>query len=177
MENRQLDQEKIRNLMEIYKKHLERELGAKLEPQPAQPTTYKVSNFRYIIEAGPAVVGRVVPLDSALTDELCRDKDGCKIILQMINWQATLPGNVGSRTKILFISETSRWWRLSNDVDNLDNDGTPNDWVVWDCRLTDGEFYTGIANGHDDNAVGFGLLNMAGGQLDTITICRIVFED
>src|SRR3989338_8127011 len=43
---KQIDQEKLRNLMELYKNHLEKELGAKLEYQPEKPTTKEYQEFK-----------------------------------------------------------------------------------------------------------------------------------
>ena len=43
---KQIDQEKLRNLMEIYKGHLEKELGAKLEYQPEKATTKEYQEFK-----------------------------------------------------------------------------------------------------------------------------------
>ena len=42
----EIDKQKLLNLMEIYKKHLEKELGAKLESQPLQPTTKEYQEFK-----------------------------------------------------------------------------------------------------------------------------------
>ncbi|MDP3765585.1 MAG: hypothetical protein Q8R04_03665 [Nanoarchaeota archaeon] len=43
---KEIDKQKLFSLMEIYKKHLERELGAKLETQPSQPTTKEYQEFK-----------------------------------------------------------------------------------------------------------------------------------
>ena len=42
----EIDKQKLLTLMEIYKKHLEKELGAKLEEQPSQPTTKEYQEFK-----------------------------------------------------------------------------------------------------------------------------------
>ncbi len=42
----EIDKQKLSSLMEIYKEHLERELGAKLEPQPSAPTTKEYQEFK-----------------------------------------------------------------------------------------------------------------------------------
>src|SRR3989338_5136888 len=42
----EIDKEKLQSLMEIYKKHLEKELGAKLEEQPSKPTTKEYKEFK-----------------------------------------------------------------------------------------------------------------------------------
>ncbi|MBI2558717.1 hypothetical protein HYW20_05315 [Candidatus Woesearchaeota archaeon] len=42
----ELDKQKLLSLMEIYKRHLERELGAKLEPQSSAPTTKEYQEFK-----------------------------------------------------------------------------------------------------------------------------------
>ena len=43
---KQIDQEKLRNLMEVYKNHLEKELGAKLEYQPKKQQQENIRNLR-----------------------------------------------------------------------------------------------------------------------------------
>ncbi|MBI2654115.1 hypothetical protein HYX02_04865 [Candidatus Woesearchaeota archaeon] len=42
----EIDKQKLLSLMEIYKKHLEKELGAKLESHPEQPTTKEYQEFK-----------------------------------------------------------------------------------------------------------------------------------
>ncbi len=42
----EIDKQKMQSLMEIYKRHLEKELGAKLEAQPSQPTTKEYKEFK-----------------------------------------------------------------------------------------------------------------------------------
>ncbi len=42
----EIDREKLQSLMEIYKRHLEKELGAKIEEQPAKPTTKEYQEFK-----------------------------------------------------------------------------------------------------------------------------------
>ena len=42
----EIDKQKLLSLMEIYKKHLEKELGAKLEEQPQQVTTKEYKEFK-----------------------------------------------------------------------------------------------------------------------------------
>src|SRR3989338_6718999 len=41
-----IDKEKLLSLMQIYKAHLEKELGAKLEEQPSKPTTREYQEFK-----------------------------------------------------------------------------------------------------------------------------------
>jgi len=43
---REIDRQKLLDLMEIYKKHIEKELGAKLEEQPSQPVTKEYREFK-----------------------------------------------------------------------------------------------------------------------------------
>lgn len=140
-------------------------------------TTYKISTQRYIVEAPPSLVGSVVPLDLALTDKLCRDKDGCTVTIQMVNWDGK--NNVASREERLFISETSNSWRFSNnDVDGVDNNGATNQWAPWDCYFGDAETLTSTSNGRSDSKRGFGLLNVkVGSYSDSTTTCRVVLQD
>ena len=42
----EIDKEKLLSLMEIYKKHLEKELGAKIEDAPLKPTTIEYKEFK-----------------------------------------------------------------------------------------------------------------------------------
>ncbi|MCF8462203.1 MAG: hypothetical protein K9G46_15885 [Flavobacteriales bacterium] len=142
-------------------------------------TTLEWETMEYIIEAGPSVVGRVKPMNMTLVNQLCKDKNGCNVTIQMVNWDASgQPGNVASREERLFISETSNAWRFSNnDVWGIDNNGGANEWTPWDCFFTDAET-TGAGNARSDNAVGFGLLNVSGGSYsDATTTCRIVIRD
>ncbi len=146
----------------------------------AAPTSYSISTQRYVVEAPPSVVGQVIPLDVGLVDALCRDKDGCLVTLQMVNWDsAGHPGAVASKEERLFLSETSGWWRFTNnDVAGLDGNASLCEWPVFDCVFTDAESYTGTPNGRTDAGPGFGLLNLAGGSYsDTTTTCRIVIQD
>ena len=43
---KEIDKQKLLSLMEIYKKQLEKELGAKLEEQPSKPTTREYQEFK-----------------------------------------------------------------------------------------------------------------------------------
>ena len=43
---KEIDKEKLLSLMQIYKAHLEKELGAKLEEQPSKPTTREYQEFK-----------------------------------------------------------------------------------------------------------------------------------
>ena len=139
---------------------------------------YFAGGRRYIVEAGPAQVGHVVPLDVATMDLLCRDKDGCEVSMQMVNWDLGQPGQVAGRSSRLFLSETSRFWRFENDLGGLDGNGGLNEWGVFDCYFTDAETWTGTPNGRADPAVGLALLNVAGGDYsDTTMTCRIVVEE
>ncbi|MCZ7687645.1 MAG: hypothetical protein M5U28_56460 [Sandaracinaceae bacterium] len=138
-----------------------------------------MSERRYVVEAPPANVGRVIPLDVAIVDALCRDYDGCDVTVSMINWSASgEPGNVASRNERLFISETSRWWRFANnDVSGFDGT-TIQEWSPWDCYFGDAETFTGSTNGRSDAGPGFGLLNVAGGSYSDATVtCRVTIED
>ena len=42
----EIDKEKLLSLMEIYKKHLEKELGTKIEDVPSKPTTIEYKEFK-----------------------------------------------------------------------------------------------------------------------------------
>ena len=44
--SKEIDRQKLLSLMEIYKRHIERELGAKLEEQPSKPTTREYQEFK-----------------------------------------------------------------------------------------------------------------------------------
>jgi len=43
---KEIDKQKLRDLAEIYKNHLEKELGAKVEDFPAKPTTIEYQEFK-----------------------------------------------------------------------------------------------------------------------------------
>jgi hypothetical protein len=143
----------------------------------SSPGTYEISTRRYIVDAPPANVGRVVPIDSTVMDALCRDADGCMMTLGMINWDGTQ--NNASRSQKLFIAQSARSWRFANvDLDGTDSNGSVQEWSAWDCFLTDAETWTGTTNGRADPGVGWALLNVQGGSYsDTTTTCRVIFED
>ncbi len=143
----------------------------------ASPGTYEISTRRYVVEAPPANIGRVVPIDNAVMDALCRDADGCMMTLAMINWDGQQ--TAASRSQKLFIPTTTRSWRFANvDLEGVDSNGSIQEWSAWDCFLTDAETWTGTANGRADPAVGWALLNVQGGSYsDTLTTCRVIFED
>jgi hypothetical protein len=141
---------------------------------------FEVGHRRYVVEAGPGQVGRVVPFDVALMDGLCRDADGCQVTIQLVNWDAAAqPGNVASRSERLFVSQTKRLWRLANiDLSGRDDSGSLNEWIVYDCFFTDGETFTDADNGRSDDGPGFALLNLGGGSYSDLTVtCRAVIED
>ena len=142
-------------------------------------TAYELSERRYVVDASPTVVGRVVALDQTVVDALCRDLDGCEVSIAMVNWDTAQPGNLASGTERLFLSESSRWWRFSNnDVAGLDGNGAVQEWGVYDCYFGDSETYTGTPNGRADASAQWGLLNAAGGSYsDSTTTCRVVIED
>lgn len=140
------------------------------------PVTYETSIQRYVVEASPAEAGQLVQLDHDLVIALCRDVDGCEIVLGIVR----LVGDrdyVFSRTSRLFLSET-QWWVLADfDVTGQDGNGSYSIWMFDDCLLTDGEsgqVYTSRA----DLLPGFALVNPIGGIYpDNTTGCRVVLID
>src|SRR3989339_217586 len=58
---REIDRQKLLDLMEIYKKHIEKELGAKLEEQPSQPVTKEYREFK----------AEFLPKHMSLYEKLC----------------------------------------------------------------------------------------------------------
>ncbi len=155
-----------------------------LQQGPTARSAFKITSRRYVVEARVADLGVVVPLDQTLVEQLCRDVDGCRLTLQVVNWDATVPGMVWPRVAHLFLAETTRWWRFYApymDIDGyaLDGDnGVTFEWMHGDCFFTDAERSTDSNNNRADSAFGFGLLNVrAGGMSDTTTRCRLVIED
>jgi hypothetical protein len=153
------------------------------------PTTYPVTTKEYIVEVTPAKVGQVVPLDNALIDALCRDKDGCEIRAQMLNWEnlgaeSAAASAPASRVWHLFISMgdfqiTKRRFRFSeNDAwQAVDNDSSAAYYALaWDCYLTDAESPSTNNAGYD-SMQGWGVFNATGSNNDTTTSCRFVFYD
>ena len=160
----------------------------------SEQVLYADSVNRYIVEAPAADVGRVVPLNPAIVSNFCRDKDGCTVSIQMINWDTmNYPSLVSNREERLFIAEedvagilpSRTWWQIQGTTENgyargLDGDSVTHEWRVWDCILTDAENSTDSSNGRTDNAGqgGFGLLNVSGGSFsDITTMCRVVLFD
>lgn len=149
-----------------------------LQVGTAAPVPYAIDAERYVVEAEPADVGVVVPIDQGLISQLCQDLDGCKVTLGMLDWVVTQPGAQAFRHVQLHLSETSSWWRMENDVSDNDGNGFGGHFDVFDCILTDAEAWTGFPNGTADTQMGFGLLNVQGGSYpDETTRCRVVFED
>lgn len=73
--------------------------------------------------------GTANSIDVGLIDSWCRDKDGCLVIWD----RAGHPGAVGGRAKRLFLTETSDWWRFTNnDVEGLDGKAKHSEWPVMD---------------------------------------------
>jgi hypothetical protein len=149
------------------------------------PTTYEVSLQHYVLEAGPATVGDMQPLDVDAVVSLCGDKDGCQITLQMFNWDPVgEPGATASKTTWLFLSPSTLQWRFDEPMGlagvDGDNDYTPT-FLFYDCIFTDGE--SGVeGNQLIDDGPGFGLLNCGGPSnscafADEDTVCRVVLRD
>jgi hypothetical protein len=145
--------------------------------------TVELSAARYIFEVPPSKVGVVQELDQELVESLCRDLEGCRITLQVVNWNTfDAPGGVMSRTSRLVLSETSGQFRFDESSSLMGEDGDEAELVfeLQDCKFTDGEVSTGD-NGYFDDDVGFGLLNCKNGGpcflSDTTTTCRVVLVD
>ncbi len=144
------------------------------------PSGYQYNLRRYVVDAPPASVGVVVPIPIAITDAYCKDVDGCRVSLSMLNWiPAAQPGLPASREERLFISQSSDSWRFANnDVDGFDDNDVPNEWATFDCNFSDAEVSTSPSNGRVDADRGFGVLNVLGGGFsDTTVTCRVVIED
>jgi hypothetical protein len=144
------------------------------------PTSYPVTTKEYIVEATPAMVGRLIPLDTTIVEALCRDKDGCDVVLQMLNWDAAgKPGLSTTRRGFMHVSETSRWFRyFEGGGDLLDGNNSVDEIGQYDCILTDAEIAADFNNGRYDVGAGWGLLNFKGGSYsDTTTTCRLVVKD
>ena len=166
-------------------------------------TTYEVTTLEYVFEAvAPATVGIPQPLDHAIVRELCGDKDGCEVTLQMVDWDPSgEPEAVASRTSLMFLAELApeesvgptsmpveegKYFRFDQqlDISGVDDDFflTNTVWKFYDCIFTDAE------SGSGDNTVfdlepGFALLNCENvGPLgctysDADTVCRLVMRD
>jgi len=143
------------------------------------PQTTSYVPDRYIVEANQNYEGIVVPFDNAIFDALCRDDDGCEIVVGMVNWSSSVPGAVASRKEHFFLSQTGNHWRFANtDVEAADNNNSINEWTPWDCYFTDAETSTNTNNGRADLTRGFGLLNVRGGGYpDDRTTCRVIITD
>lgn len=133
-----------------------------------------------IVEATPASVGTAVPIDQAILNSLCRDDDGCRFTLSMVNWDGN--GAVATRSGTLFLSQGNNpnLWRgevAGADIFGVDSDNAVNEYVFFDCYFGDST-NNGGSNGRNDPNVGFSLLNCQGcNYSDTTTTCRMVFRD
>lgn len=137
----------------------------------------------YVVDAPPSQVGRVVPVDTAIFDALCRDLDGCDVTLAMVNWDPAQPGNAAHGAGRMFLSSSSRWWRMSEHLGaaaGLDGNNQVQEYRAFDCFLTDAETLTVpfVPNGRVDQGPGFGVLNCQGcDNSDTTTTCRLIVRD
>lgn len=161
------------------------------------PTSHEVSTQRYIFEVPADVdtIGVPQPLDVGLVNSLCRDKEGCQITLQMVNWDpAGEPGAVASRTGRLLLSETTSQFRFNESIESglKGVDGATTNvvsWQLYDCVFTDGETPGFALNHVIDAREGFALLNCTDaaspppgapslcGFSDATTVCRVVIAD
>jgi hypothetical protein len=140
-------------------------------------STYDVDIKRYYVEATNVYVLDTVPLQMDIVNQLCRDEDGCSVTVGMRDWSNDRPGEVASRGPFrLFLSQTSNWWRLSNnDTYGVDGDGfVAHILNTWDCYLTDGEYVDGVAT---DSSVQLGLLYWNTNFQDTDKVCILIIED
>jgi hypothetical protein len=162
--------------------------GAVLDVAGQPRMTYETSTFEYILEAGPSTVGVAQTIPSAVLYELCRDKDGCRVSLQMAGWDPVgEPGAVASQTGWLFLSESSAYWRTDDSLAESGVDGPPgltDYWPLYDCYFSDAETGSVSAdNTLQDQAAGFSLLNRKNSGVDpgsfddATTICRLVVRD
>ena len=141
--------------------------------------TQEKVNEVYMVDVTPDKVGIVQPLDHTILERLCKDDDGCKYTIHMINFSASKPGMSGMRgPRTLHLSQTSNWWRDSLDAEGVDGNSGNNEIKPWDCYITDAETSTNTNNGRLDNGAGFGVLNVKGGDYsDSLTTCRYIFDD
>ena len=134
---------------------------------------------RYTVDATPASVGSVVPIDYNTMTQMCRDDDGCQFTLSMINWDGT--GNFSTRAGVLYMSATSNVWRFdtaNGDLSGTDSNGASTEIQTNDCYFGDNETATDSNNGRSDFGGGFGLLNCKGcNYSDATTTCRVTFRD
>jgi len=139
--------------------------------------TSEKTHEQYIVELPPQLNGMVVALDHTIMQRLCRDDDGCSFTIQLINWDGT--GEVASKSYVLFLSQTSLKWRISNvDNEGIDASGSEQRYTPWDCWITDAEERLDNRNGRRDSGVGLGVLNARNGEYnDERTTCRFVFND
>lgn len=154
-------------------------------------STYEVTTRPYVLETVADVnVGLPHPLDVSTVDELCTDKDGCQVTLEMIDFdEVNEPGAVASATFSLVISETllagpepGRHWRLdqSGGLGGIDNNDTHEYYQLFGCIFGDGETDTGD-EGIADDELGFSLSKCSevdGCAFDDeTTYCRVVLAD
>lgn len=140
-------------------------------------STYNVKVKRYYVEATNSHELDTIPLQMNIVNQLCRDEDGCAVIIGMKNWSDDRPGEVASVGPFrLFLSQTSNWWRLSNtNAEGVDGDGTATHVLnAWDCYLTDGEYVDGVAT---DSSVQLGLLWWNNQFPNPNKVCILIIED
>lgn len=131
---------------------------------------------KYHLEATKATVNATVPVDMSIVNALCKDGDGCDVTVGMKDWDNAQVGMIASRGPYkLYMSKTSNAWRLSNDAQGNDGNGTVEHILgPWDCYFTDGQ-YVGASG--SDPAVGFGLMNYNSAYGDPDMVCTLDIDD
>lgn len=135
---------------------------------------------RLVVDATPARNGLAVPIDYNVLASMCRDDDGCQMTVSLVNWDGQ--GNVATRVRHFYMSQTNNSWRVDNDIWGVDGNGAMTDFNHWDCYFGDFDTATDANNGRTDTRLGFGLLNCknpgcASNESDTTTTCRVTFRD
>ena len=128
---------------------------------------------RYLAIASYATSAhRTLPVDNSIISEYCGDQDGCAITMGMRDYDAT--GRVASRGPYRFYyNPATGYWRLSDDSQGRDNDGTTTHVLgPWACFFTDGNY--NITN-LGDNSVGFSVMPWTG--YGTNIKCELLIED
>lgn len=144
-------------------------------------TDYTIDRKRYIWELNGSFAQRnSIPIPDSVLLPLCGDEDGCRIQLQMANFNgANDPPAI--MTGFFFINPVTRAWRFSDgNVSSGFNTGTDGNNVIEHAAVfftnvyfTDGAYSNGVGS----DAAGNGMQLMKWNTYPVSTICRLILED
>jgi hypothetical protein len=137
-------------------------------PNNNQEYSYPKTYSRYISHTQ---VGVNIPIPLAITDDLCGDIDGCRIVMRMTD--GNFVGDEKSISQHMTMHTSSGHWNSENFWSGQDGNGGLGQAIPsFDCWFHDGE-----TAGSIDSGPGFAFINQLDGFDDSRTKCRIIIYD